>query len=275
MRKVLVLLGGAFALVACGADDSQAPQTPISRNFAALADAVAGCVDVLHDCDDQDDAGAKGASACKTQFLDCRKSAGKSSENDLTEAIGACQDRQADCKADAGDDKGRDSCAEGLRACIGEARASKDDRQRDAATPNANPPTYQCFGQLRECITDGESPNECASAARSCIIAAVGDRPEWIRPSSMQPPAAGMPAGAKAGQGGANAAGTGGAGAGGAAGGKPNDPPRAGAGGSKPADPPPGDADECAKKQMQCVMSGEKPMTCMREQRMCEKDMKP
>ncbi|HKP59756.1 MAG TPA: hypothetical protein VJV78_23695 [Polyangiales bacterium] len=289
MCKVLVLLVCGFALAACGTDDLLPPQTPISRNFAALAEAVAGCVDVLHECDDQEDAGARGSAACKTQFLDCRKSAGKSSENDLAEAIGACRDRHDQCKADAGNEKGREACAQVLRTCIGDARSTERSEARDAAAPNADAPTYQCFGQLRQCITDGESPSECAAKARSCVIAAVGDPPGTNRPSSMQPPAAGMRAadmpaggkggkggeGGKSGEGGASGAGMGGAGAGGTGGAKPSDPPRAGAGGSKPADPPAGDPDECAKKQMECVMSGEKPMTCMREQRMCEKGMKP
>jgi len=256
MRLVPLILGCALPLAGCGAGDLTAAQTEVGRNFDALASAVAGCADALHECGDEDDAGKAENAKCRDEFLECRAGAGKSAETELAEAIGSCKEQLDTCESDAG----AKDCAQTLRGCIGEARAQAK-ATSDAAAPNSHAPTYQCFGQLRECVASSSEPRECAAEARACVIAAVGDPPGDRRPSGMQPPAAGSGGKGEAGRG---EAGKGGAGAGGAAGSRPM--AGAGAGGSMQ---PPAEPAECMAQHDACLMAGEDPKKCAREPRMC------
>jgi hypothetical protein len=280
MRLVLPILGCALALAGCGAGEHSAAQSDVGRNFDSLAGAVAECADAMRQCGDEDDAGKTEKANCRDEFLSCRSSAGKSAESDLVEAIATCQEEHGKCEADAGDAK---ECSQALRVCIGEARAQAKESS-DAAAPNPHAPTYQCFGQLRECATSGREPRDCAAEARACVIAAIGDPPEVHRPSGQQPPAAGAGGKGEAGKGeagkgeagkgeagkgdaGKGDAGKGGAGAGAGGAGTAGSRPTAGAGAGGSMQPP----IDCAKQHEACMMSGDDEKKCSREQRMCEK----
>lgn len=294
MRLSLRFLSGfglMFALSACS-DDGSTAQSAVARNFDELASAVAACAAELRSCGDDEDAGFSDREACQKDFLSCRAEAGKASQNSLADEISVCQERAEICRADAGSDADEVKCKNSLRVCIGEAHDKDQPDGGDGAGPNPHAPTYQCFGQLRECVADGGAPKTCAEEVRTCVIAAVGEPPPVKRPRVTPPPAAGAPAAGRGGSGGmAGAAGGGGdpmAGAGGVgghsaagAGGK-----NAGGGAGKPAGgaggaggKPAGDMDDadaaerrCASEYDACIASGEKKMKCDREQRMCLKD---
>jgi hypothetical protein len=270
-------------LAACGADNPQTAQSAVGRNFDQLASAVAECADSLGSCNhDAKDKAAR--DTCNDEFDDCRAEAGKEAEEALADAISQCQERAQACRADASTGSDEERCSASLRTCIGEANskahhASKD----DAGAAGSNAPTYQCFGQLRECIDGDKAPKECAAQARACVIAAVSapdSRPVNPKPS--------MDAGTSdAGRGGSGAGGSSGAsGAAGKAGaqaaagggGKAGSHSSAGASGAAGSNATAGAggamsdlARECAAEHEACVMSGEKAMTCAKEQRKCLK----
>jgi hypothetical protein len=260
MRLVPIMLACALALAGCAAEEVTPPQTDVGRNFDALASAVAACAETLRTCGDEEDAGKAESAKCRDEFVECRGRAGKPAETELAEAIGSCKEQHGKCQNDAGESE----CAQALRDCIGEARSQAKDSS-DAAAPNSHAPTYQCFGQLRECVTSSSEPRECAAQARACVIAAVGDPPEVRRPNAGQPAAAGSGGRGEAGKGSAGA----GTGAGGAAGSRAT--AGAGAGGSAGSKPPPVEPTDCMKQHAACLMSGEMEKKCMRELRMCEK----
>lgn len=271
----LATLGFLISTAACGSSDLT-PQSPVARSFDELARAVARCAEALRDCDEED-AGSDGRGTCVETFLSCRADAGEDAQSALEDEISSCQERAQNCAADAGDDKAEAKCDTGLRACIGEARPRKD-ADSDAAAPNPDAPTYQCFGQLRECVTDKTGPRECAQQARACVISAVGE-PRGGRPPVTTPRDAGMPRAGSSGSigGGRGGSPAGAAGSAGHAGGKAGrggsesgtGGARAGAGG-RPSD----DDDRtsaCAAAYDACIAGGEKPMLCERDQRMCLK----
>jgi hypothetical protein len=279
MRLSAIIVSAALScgisLVACSGDDDLAPQSAVGRSFDELARAVASCAEVLNQCTD-DDAGAGDGQSCRTEFTACRTDTGKSAEDDLADAIGACQEHANVCRADASTDAQEERCTATLRSCIGEARAAaSDDSSRDAGAPNPDAPTYQCFGQLRECIAGETAPKQCAAEARACVIAAVGEPPAIHRPRVVPPIDAGVrpPEAGRSGSGAAGASGAAGsrgdvAGASGAAG--SHDP--AGAGGTGDAGGATDDvARACMAERDACLMRGEKPMTCDRDERKCTK----
>lgn len=265
-------------LAACGDSDLEVPQTPVARDFDELAQAVAGCADALRDCR-ADDAGPNTSSGCRDEFVRCRLDAGKSAEEALVEEISDCRQHANQCLDDASTDAIESRCAQRLRACIGDARnSSHANSSRDGGRPNPNAPTYQCFGQLRECVTGNTRPQTCAADARTCVVAAIGDAPgqgpRVVPPSDAgvhNPSAGGSAAGAAGRPGAQPTAGRSGAAA---------PPPRAGSGGAGSAGRAGGGDDwsddetarTCVEKHAACVASGTKPMTCAKEQRKCMKE---
>ena len=267
--SLVIALVGMFA--ACG-DDEPGPQSAVARNFDELAGAVASCAETQRDCYG-DDAGPNTAQACGAEFTQCRTEAGKSVEDNLVDEISDCQEHANDCRADAATDAMESRCGQALRECIGEARSDSRDSRGDGGSPNPNAPTYQCFGQLRECVTDAAAPQTCAAEARACVIAAIGDPPAIRRPRVVPPsdagvldPQSGSNAKGPAGAGGAAGA-RGTAGAGGSAG-----APRAGSGGAAAAGSGAETARMCTAEHAACLMRGEKPMTCAKDQRKCMKE---
>jgi hypothetical protein len=246
------LLASVLLLAAC-ARTAPTESTEVARHFDALANAIAGCASTLRRCSEADDADS---SACREGFLQCRGRAGETAEDSLAEAIEGCQLGVRSCAAvvESGDDA---RCDDALRACIGEVAGGVNGASSSAVTtttgsPNPNPPIYQCFGQVRECVSAGDAPTECASRARMCLISAVGDLPrDRSRPvpadAGMREPDAAPPADSgsmpRPSQ--------------------PVPPPAAGSGG--PTVTP------CAASYATCLENGEKAMKCMRELRMCEK----
>jgi hypothetical protein len=265
-------LGCAVSVAACSGDDDSTAQTAVARHFDELARAVAGCAQTLSQCTG-DDAGAGDGLSCRAEFSACRTAAGQSAESDLVDAISTCQEHAEACRADASTDALDARCAETLRACIGEARAdTSEDSSLDAATPNPEAPTYQCFGQLRECIAGATGPKQCAAEARACVIAAVGEPPAIHRPRPVPPIDAGAhpPEAGRGGSGAADASGAAGS-QGGAAGASGTGGSRAVAGTGGVGGSIDDTARECMAEHAACVMSGEKPMICDRELRKCTK----
>jgi hypothetical protein len=264
--SLVIALAGMFA--ACSGDDEPGPQSAVARNFDELASAVASCAETQRDCYD-DDAGPNTEQSCRAEFTQCRTETGKSAEANLVDEISACQEHANDCRADAATDKLQSRCAQALRGCIGEARIVSKDSHRDGGAPNPNAPTYQCFGQLRECVTDAAAPQKCAAEVRACVISAIGDPPAIRRPPVVPPSDAGVldphATGAAGAGGAAGARGT--AGTGGSTG-----APRAGAGGAAAADSGDETARMCTAEHQACLMRGEKPMTCAKDQRKCMKE---
>jgi hypothetical protein len=277
LESYAVSLGLALSLAACSGSHGATPQSAVGRNFDELARSIAGCATAIHACDEED-GGANDSHSCRTEFLECRSSAGKTAEERLIDAIADCREANEACREDASADAG-DECAQTLRGCIGEARVDSGGTSNDAGTPNPHAPTYQCFGQLRECVADAASAAQCAADARGCVIAAVGE-PKRERPGAPQPSDAGVrDAGTGgAGKSGAGNGGAGGAGAnggragkggGGSGGGDAGSAANAGVGGGDSGAP--NDA-ECAAEQDDCLANGEKAMKCEREYRKCLKD---
>lgn len=281
VKSVCIGLSIALSLAACSGDGDPA-ETPVARSFDELAHAVASCAETLRDCQDED-GGADKAQSCRGEFMHCRTDSGKAAEEALVDAIDSCQEHRNNCQADASNDKQGERCAEALRSCIGEAHAQSGDASINATgAPNSNAPTYQCFGQLRECVAAATGPKECAQQARACVILAVGELPADHRPTT-QPSDAGPRSDGGAGKSGtggtqtaAGASGAAGARASAGAGGAAPAPGSAGAGGARaPADAgtPTDDAMRaCMAEHDACLMSGEKPMMCERDLRKCMKD---
>jgi len=238
------LFASVLLLAACARAESS-ESTDVARNFDLLASAIASCATTLRRCSEADDADS---SACREGFLECRGRAGESAEGSLAEAIEGCQLAVRSCAAvvESGDDA---RCDDSLRACIGEVAGGVNGSSSSAVTtsgsPNPNPPTYQCFGQVRECASAGDAPAECTSRARMCLIAAVGDLPrDRFRPL---PTDAGMSSPDAAPRGGTESMPL----------------PAAGSGGAVEM--------PCAAAYANCLERGEKAMKCMRELRTCEK----
>jgi hypothetical protein len=275
-------------LAACGADNPQTVQTAVGRNFDELASAVSDCADTLASCNHDAEEKAD-RDACKNEFDDCRAEAGKDAEDALVDAISTCQERAQACRADASMESEEERCTASLRSCIGEANSkAHHDSKDDAGSAGSIAPTYQCFGQLRECIGGDKAPKDCAAEARACVIAAVSapdSRPLNPKPT-MDAGASDAGRGGSGGAGGSSGGSSGGSGTAGKAGaqaaagsgGTAGSHTSAGASGSAGSSATAGAggamsdrARACAAEHDACVMRGDKPMTCAKEQRKCLK----
>jgi hypothetical protein len=172
MPNLRTLVGISLVLAGCDAGDGTSSSGAIGRSFDELAASIKGCAETLGRCrGDRPDASAR----CREQFLKCRASAGRPAEADLTESVGYCREGLDACQ----EDSDALMCDRELHACIGEAAPPTAVQQgRSRSMPDAHAPTYQCFGQLRECVASGSAPSECAAQARACVIEAVGEVPE-------------------------------------------------------------------------------------------------
>lgn len=184
VRIFLAILVWVGAFSACATDAEGSAQSAVARNFEVLAREVTGCADAQATCSHKA-IQMKELQACQSEYTACRTRAGKSAEDALIEAISECQERANDCEPSTSAAPTQDRCEASLRACIGEASSQiSSDARRDASAPSARAPTYQCFGQLRECVDSSTGPKECAAEARTCVLAAV-EKPEPRRPSML------------------------------------------------------------------------------------------
>jgi hypothetical protein len=190
--RLHVALGSAMILAAHGCGSDSTSETAASRNFDALARSVAACASDYRSCIDAG-TGVGVLQACSAGFRDCRVRAGADAENGLAVAIASCEDRSDACieKSGGSDQPLNGACAQSLRACIGETTAPRlDGASRDYTKPNPYASTYQCFGQLQECVAAAGSPTQCATSARTCVIDSVGDPPS--RGTTARPTDAGV-----------------------------------------------------------------------------------
>jgi hypothetical protein len=261
----------ACSLIGCAKETTNPPQSAAARAYDQLASAIRSCASAHARCDEDD-----GGSTCTRSFTSCRESAGRESERALAEELGACLEISQHCTREAegaGDAGEPERCRGGLRECIGESRLARGSSMHGAASPDSEAPTYQCFGELRECVTNDATPQACGAAARDCVIRAVGN-PEPREPREPAGPAdagrsdAGKPAGADAAT---PRAGT-------AAplpeAGRSSEPPSAGADAEPRADggvAEPGTRPECMARHEACLAQGGKPMQCAHELRKCGK----
>lgn len=203
--RTAITISTFLLLAACGGDDD-ASQTPVARSFDQLAESVSDCGNRLRACM-AEDPGSVNQQKCRESFRQCSASAGQSAEGALVDAISDCEERVAACRPERSSSAMND-CALRLRECLGDA-STQTQIVGGAGAVRSHPPTYQCFGQLRECVTSSGAPKTCAQQARSCVTGSVGE------PSSIDYPIAGRRAHAGAG----GASGVGGGGAGGTLGG--------------------------------------------------------
>jgi hypothetical protein len=206
-----------FLLVAACGGGGDASQTPVARSFDQLAESVSGCGNRLRACM-AEDPGSVAQQKCRESFRQCSASAGQSAEGALVDAINDCEERFSACHTERSASVMND-CTLRLRDCLGDA-SPETQIVAGAGAVRTHPPTYQCFGQLRECVTGSSGPKTCAQQARSCVTGSVGE------PSSIDYPIAGRRAhagsdgatgaGGVSGGAGGSDAGAGGAGAAGA-----------------------------------------------------------
>jgi hypothetical protein len=173
VRNIVWVCLGAATLAACGGDDaSSGGQTAVGRHFDELAQAVAGCADTLAGCNRKAQKSDE-RNACTNTFRSCRTQAGKDAEEALIDSISECEEWNSSCEQDATTDAAQLRCASSLRTCIGEANAQVKTDSKPDASSGTIAPTYQCFGQLRECVGSAGGPKACAAQARTCVSAAV------------------------------------------------------------------------------------------------------
>lgn len=181
MRRVWIFLS-LLAWAACAAEAGSSSQSAVARNFDALARQLAACADARASCS-HEALQMKDLQACQAEYTSCRSRAGSAVETALVDAIAECQERANHCGPSGSEDSAQDPCEASLRACIGETSGQTGgDAKRDANAPNASAPTYQCFGQLRECAGSTTAPKQCAAEARTCVLAAI-EKPPPRRPS--------------------------------------------------------------------------------------------
>jgi hypothetical protein len=170
-RAALVLIGGVAAL-GCGGDDSGA-QSATGRAYDALAKAVASCAGQLSSCRSGAGARSGGSATCQGNFETCALTSGTEWEAALIDATSDCLAVSQTCDSRAGDDPAAQlKCDQGLRSCLGSASPPSG---RATFTSSGSTSTYQCFGQLRECITAEAAPKACSAAARECVIHAFSE----------------------------------------------------------------------------------------------------
>jgi hypothetical protein len=268
---IRVLAWGTCCLLAC-AQETTPPQSAVSRAYDQLASAVASCATALGSCD-EDDAGASEKSSCTEAFLACRTSAGREAERALVEALDECLadsqrcEREAEESGDAGEPE---NCSVKLRVCIGDSRLRSKSGAHAAASPDPQAPTYQCFGELRECVESDEAPQACSAGARECVIRAVGSPDASSQPPRPAPDAGPRDSGQPADSGrDAQPPARAGAPA------PPTPMPEAGRGAMPPVPAgggaKPGETVECMASYDACIAEGKKPMQCERDLRKCGK----
>jgi len=154
----------ALTLSACG-DDGGSSQAPAAHAYDELASAVVRCADELNACS------KNGGSGCAVQFETCGQTAGAEAEAALVDATSDCLEGSRTCEAKAGDRAAAQlECDQSLRACLG--AASEPVRSAGTGT-GASASTFQCFGQLRECIASEAAPVACSGRARACVLGAI------------------------------------------------------------------------------------------------------
>lgn len=170
VRVVFVLGLGAGALAGCGGDPADASGTRLSRAYDRLVGAVSDCAEELLDCGDHQ----IDRERCRDSYRACQARASDEADPTLRAAIDACVNADQACREDA-EDAGPFSCSQALRRCVGEPSAPADRAELprfDNVDPDA--PTYQCFGQLRECVASERASKGCSVQVRECVIVAIG-----------------------------------------------------------------------------------------------------
>jgi hypothetical protein len=250
VRAVGVLSLIAATLWGCGGDPADASGSRVSRAYDQFAGAVSDCAEKLLQCSDE----TTDREQCRDTYRSCQQRASDEADKPLRAAIDACINEDQVCQ-DAADDAGPFSCSQALRRCIGEPSAPS----RRAELPrfdNVDPdaPTYQCFGQLRECVVSERASKGCSERARDCVIVAIGR----LDPGLSRTPSA-------------RDAGTASASARDAA----TSETRPGAGRNPPAERDAGAAEprtrpECQAAHDACIEAGGKPAVCTRARDACE-----
>jgi hypothetical protein len=177
--RLRAAIGCTMLLAASSCASESESATAVSRNFDELARAVASCAGVYRSCKDAG-VGVGAGAACLAAFRDCRSRMGADAQDELAVAIASCEDHAGTCtqKAPAPEPALNGRCAQSLRACVGEASDREiTNPSRDYTRPNPYASTYQCFGQLQECVAAASSPTKCAASARTCVIDSVGEPP--------------------------------------------------------------------------------------------------
>jgi hypothetical protein len=268
----VALLAILLPSAACGGD-SPAAESAAGAAFDDLVHAIVQCASTFTSCDEDEDAGGSRTAECRAAFLGCRSQAGSDAETKLVSAAGSCVDRADRCRSSPSDASLEDACAERLRACIGDARSQPSQLSHpDAAVPDVHAPTYQCFGQLRECILADQKPASCAAHARECVVSALGTptaRPVdaghgvQIQQDASAQSDASAPDAAAGGTSGRAAQVDAGA----------PEPMRDAAAQTPERDAAPDAraARDCAAQYAGCLDAGEKPAACERDQRKCDK----
>jgi hypothetical protein len=268
-------LASLLSSAACGGEPS-ATESAAGAAFDDLVHAIVQCASMFTRCDDDEDAGGTQTGECRATFLGCRSQAGSDAQTKLVNAAASCVDRADQCRSRPSDASVENECADRLRACIGDARSQPSQLSHaDAAAPDVHAPTYQCFGQLRECILAEQQPTSCAAHARECVVSALGTPParpvdagqvDAGRGMQIQQPKfdASMPDAADGGTA-ARAAQV--------DAGRAPEPMRDAA-----AQAPERDAaldartaPDCAAQYAACLDAGDKPAACERDQRKCDK----
>lgn len=176
-NTALCFLSSAW-LLACGSTPTTTPtESSVDSAYAALVGDIANCAKEVKTCVDGAGSDATALGACRTQFDDCRQSAGKDAENKLADAVRACTSTHNTCVRGA--DKGEaGSCRDDLNMCLRAAHPKSDD-DADAGSDEDKGDKGEhrdCLDDLHTCVqaADG-SAQTCAQSVCKCVRDSLPD----------------------------------------------------------------------------------------------------